>query len=107
MSFGVSDTTTDDYFQVYNETVPHGMLRCTSIKNVGPSNNMTIKLSATDAYGTVATPVEYVILPGLSKVFTSFDAGLGLVAPWETMKLEVKSTISSMPTDYDCQVANV
>lgn len=105
MSFEVTGSTTDDYAEVYNETFNHGMLRCVSIKNTG-GNTMTVKLSATDAHGTVATPVEYAVLPGLSKVFTSFDAGLGLVAPWEVMKLEVKSTISSMHSTYDCQVAN-
>lgn len=106
MSAQILGSTTDDYADVYNETVLHGMLRCTSIKNVGGVNSMTVKLSATDAYGTAATPVEYVLLPGLAKVFTSFDPGLGLVAPWETMHLEVKSTVAMMSTNYDCEVAN-
>lgn len=105
MSFGGTGTTTSTYAQVYNETQQHGLLRCAGIKNLDAMNSLTVRINATDAFGTVATPVEYVVLPGQVKTFNSFDAGLGLAQPWESMEMEVKDTVPGMHADFEWHVA--
>lgn len=99
-------STTDAYVVLMAHSGPKGLAGSGSIKNVGVTNTLTIKLKGTDSYGTVDEQT-YDVLPTASLNW-SVDDPLGTsLPPFVLYQIEVKSTVPGNPTTYDLRHASV
>lgn len=99
-------STTDAYAVLMAHSGPKGLAGSGSIKNVGVTNSLTIKLKGTDSYGTTDEQT-YDVLPGASLNW-SVDDPLGTaLPPFVLYQIEVKSTSAGNPTTFDFRHASV
>lgn len=94
----------DAYSTIVDHKNPKGLLGVGTIVNTDGADSLTVKETATDAFGTTAS-VETVVAPGDDYMLdpqTNFDDGMGNIAypPHLEYKVEVKSTSAGNSASY-------
>lgn len=77
-----------------------------TIKNMGGSNSLTVRRTATDAFGTTDF-LEDVVLPGASLTWPMTAPVSTALSPFVSFMVSVKSTSAGLPTTYDLRHASV
>jgi hypothetical protein len=100
----ISGPTTDVFEMIFEQaSTPNAALRFfANIKNTGSSNTMSVRVTATDAFGTTDTDTLSV-LAGLAQVIDAVLTTVGVTAgpPYTYYKIEVKSAVGGLSTTFD------
>lgn len=92
-------TTTNSYVQILDASATEGCLVVGSVKNTG-TNTMSIRLTVTSCYGGSNSQVS-ALLPDCVWSANSVDSNLlGLDPNYSELKIEVKSTVINLATDF-------
>jgi hypothetical protein len=95
----VGGTTTDSFVDQFTHLNDKGLAGAGSIKNTGGSNTLTIRITATDAYGTTDTQVADV-LPGAATAWSMLNAVGTALPTYVSYAVGVKSTSSGNSTAF-------
>jgi hypothetical protein len=95
----VGGATVDAYVSQFTHENTKGLTGGGSIKNTGGSNSLTIRLTATDAYGTTDTQETPVPASGAATWSIANAVGTAL-PPFISYAVAVKSTTPGLPTTF-------
>jgi hypothetical protein len=95
----VGGTTTDPFVDQFTHVNTKGLSGAGSIKNTGGSNTLTVRITATDAYGTTDTQVADV-LPGAAAAWSMLNAVGTALPTYVSYAVGVKSTSTGNSTTF-------
>lgn len=97
----VDSTSTNSFVNILDETAEIGVLAFGAIKNAGGLNLISVKLTVRNVFSDTEQSTTSVILPGHTWNFESITASIASQSPpYQNVKIEVKSTVSGLHSDY-------
>jgi hypothetical protein len=95
----VGGATTDPFVDQFTHENAKGLTGGGSIKNTGVTDSLTVRLTATDVYGTTDTQ-DTIVPPSASATWSIANAVGTALPPFVSYKVSVKSTTPGSPTAF-------
>lgn len=104
--FEDADDTTDAYVELFTHTRSTGLFGVGTIKNDDPAaDQLTVQITATDFYGV--TDSKEIVVDAGDSLLLECQVDIGTARPpYESYKVEVKSTAAGNPAPYDCKFSS-